>query len=214
MVSIAPHMYSASSVAKVPQSEQDLRLLQYSAQAKGGGTVRVMGYAGTDSSTRADRVGPYPFRLTNDAISFGMRASRIGDIAPSLRLNAGFAIDSTFSDLDRRGSTTRPPREGDAYAFGQAPAGDLAADTWKVTQISVAPYVELPLSLSSKRIDITPGVYAASLLNNVSCAQAPIGDTPTHGGGAAADRRDGPAPPSPRRGHHRGLPAASAPGSE
>ncbi|HEY6881340.1 MAG TPA: TonB-dependent receptor, partial [Polyangiales bacterium] len=140
------------------------------------------GYAGTDSATRSDRVGPYPFRLQSDAIVFGTRASWIGDLTSYARLHAGVAVDATFSDLDRQGSLTRPPREGDPYAFGQAPAGDLAADQWKVAQVSIAPYLELPLSLLNKKLDVTPGVYGASLLNNVNQAIPPIGDTPTHGG--------------------------------
>ena len=169
--------------ARASQRDSDFQRLElaYSGSTADGGTVRVMGYFGTDSSTRADRVGPFPFRLKNDATVFGTRASYIGDLSAHLRLHAGVAIDASFSDLNRQGSLTRPPREGDPYAFGQAPAGDLAADSWKVTQVTVAPYVELPVSLLDKRIDITPGLYVAGLLNNVSRATPPIGDSPTHG---------------------------------
>jgi hypothetical protein len=156
-------------------------VLQYSGQTSDGGTLRVMAYLGKDKSTRLDRVGPYPFQLHSDALAVGMRASWLGDLGAHVRLHAGVAVDTTYSDLSRQGSLTRPPREGDAYAFGQAPAGDLSADAWKVQQISVAPYIELPLSLLSKKLDITPGLYAAGLLNNVSRELPPIGDTPTHG---------------------------------
>ena len=69
---------------------------------------------------------------------------------PNVRLHAGFAVESNFTDLDRQGSLTRPPREGDAYAFGQAPAGDLAADTWKVTQIAFMPLTSRRRSRSSR----------------------------------------------------------------
>jgi hypothetical protein len=160
-------------------------VLQYSQQTSTGGTFRIMGYTGTDSSTRSDRVGPYPFRLKSQDIVFGTRASWIGDLTPWMRLHGGVAVDATFSDLNRQGSLARPPREGDPYAFGQAPAGDLAADKWKVAQVSVAPYLELPLSLIDKKLDVTPGLYASYLLNNVSQAIPPIGDTPTHGGARA-----------------------------
>ena len=155
--------------------------LSYSGQTEDGGTVRVMGYFGTDSALRSDRVGPFPFRLQSDALVFGMRSSWIGDLWPNVRLHAGVAVESSFSDLDRQGSLTRPPREGDPYAFGQAPAGDLAADTWKVTQIALMPYVETPFTLLDKRLEITPGLHFSSILNNVSRALPPIGDTPTHG---------------------------------
>ncbi len=156
-------------------------VLTYTGTDARGSTVRVMGYAGTDSSLRSDRVGPYPFSLKSDAIAFGLRASWLGDLTPNVRLHVGVSVESWFSDLSREGSLTQPPREGDPYAFGQAPAGDLAADAWKVGQIAIAPYAELPMSLWKKRLDITPGVHFASIFNNVSRAQPPIGDTPTHG---------------------------------
>ncbi|MDB4991556.1 MAG: TonB family protein / TonB-dependent receptor [Myxococcaceae bacterium] len=173
--------------ARSSQRDADFQRLElsYSASMSSGKTVRVMGYFGADASTRADVVGPYPFRLKSQATVFGMRASYIGDLNAHLRLHAGVAIDASLGDLNRQGSLTRPPREGDPYAFGQAPAGDLAADAWKVTQVTVAPYLEMPITLFDKRLDITPGLYVAGMLNNVSQAVPPIGDTPTHGTAAA-----------------------------
>jgi hypothetical protein len=177
--------FTSDDPARARSSERDADFhrveLSYSGQTEGGGTVRVMGYFGIDSALRADRVGPYPFRLANDATVFGMRSSWIGDLLPKVRLHVGVAVESNFADLDRQGSLTRPPREGDRYAFGQAPAGDLAADTWKVTQVAVMPYVEAPISLFDKRLEITPGLHFSSIFSNVSRALPPVGDTPTHG---------------------------------
>jgi len=155
--------------------------LSYTGESSGGGTVRAMSYLGTDDSLRADRVGPYPLRVKNHSLVFGGRFTYLGDLNSHLRLHAGVAIDASFGHLNRQGSLTLPPREGDAFAFGQVPAGDLNTDKWRATHVTVAPFFELPISLLDKRIDITPGLYVAGSLNNVSQANPPIGDTPTHG---------------------------------
>jgi hypothetical protein len=162
-------------------AEYNRAVLTYTGQTQGGATARIMAYAGTDKAERTESVGPYPFNQTSDAVVFGMRSSWLGDITPHMRLHAGVAVESSITALNRVGSLTRPPREGDAFAFGQPPAGDSASDAWHVTQVNVGPYIETPLSFWDKRIDVTPGLRLSATLTNASREFPPAGDTPTHG---------------------------------
>jgi hypothetical protein len=75
----------------------------------------------------------------------------------------------------------RPAREGDAYVFGQPPAGDVNADDWTVLRVSAAPFLELPLSFFNDRVNILPGVRLDATVIDVSRALPPSGDTPSHG---------------------------------
>jgi len=159
----------------------DRFVLAYNGTTEGNGTVRVTLYGGTDRAQRADSVGPYSFHLDSKATAAGMRASWIGDLSSYARLHVGVSVESWLTRADRAGSSVRPPREGDLYAFGQPPAGDLAADRWHVAQVNVSPYVELPLSAWKGRLDVTPGLRLSSTLNNVSKEFPARGDSPVHG---------------------------------
>ena len=61
----------------------------------------------------------------------------------SVSVLTGIDVEALASSLERQGSITLPHREGDVFVFGQAPSGDTNADTWSVTQVSAAPFVEL-----------------------------------------------------------------------
>lgn len=153
----------------------------FSGTTASGATVQFMAYGGSDESLRSEAVGPFAYELDTDAKVAGLRASWIGSLAEPLRLHVGVSVESWFTSAQRQGSVVRPAREGDVYAFGQPPAGDLAADRWRTAQINVSPYVELPISLWKKRLDITPGLRLSATLNNASREYPPIGDTPLHG---------------------------------
>jgi hypothetical protein len=57
-----------------------------------------------------------------------------------------------LANLQRSGSPTLPPREGDIVAFGQSVSGKASADTWSAAVTNLAPYTTLEITRGRWRV--------------------------------------------------------------
>ncbi len=156
-------------------------VLRYTRQLDDGARLALGAWVGVDASRRSEQVGAYPSELTADVLRGGLRASWQRDLAPWARLDVGVDVEVSSWDLTRRGSLLRPAREGDVSVFGQAPTPDLNADTWRVRQALVAPYLEVPLTFFGERLQVVPGLRLEADLTDVSRRYPAAGDAPGYG---------------------------------
>lgn len=107
---------------------------------------------------------------------FGRSRSTLG---PGVSLSFGFDGRIASSDLARAGPLTRPAREGDITAFG-APLSDLlAVDSWTVTSVDAAVFVEGEISIGA--LTLTPGVRLAAVGGEASRLTPKVASTPSIG---------------------------------
>lgn len=130
----------------------------YHQQAKQGAEVDVAGWYGQDQGGRFGDFGGVPTSAQSESNLVGFRAEWRGRLSRSWTARFGFDFELVQSETSRRGSITSPPREGDAYVFGRAPADQVNSDRWKTVIASAAPYTELDWSLFDERLHLTPGL--------------------------------------------------------
>ncbi len=123
-----------------------------------GGTVSVVPYYGTDRSDRTSVFGNIPAELSNRSTIFGFRASHTANVNENLATTVGLDSEFVWSRLNRHGSDTTPPREGDFYVFGQMPSDQVNADQWNTMIGGLAPYGELDAGLFGGKFHVIPGV--------------------------------------------------------
>lgn len=123
--------------------------LRYSRLLEDGSSFTITPFIGYDQALTASSYGSIPAELTSKTWKPGVRANFRGKLLPNLVLTLGTDILATSASLDRKGSVTTPPREGDPYIFGRHPSDDLASDNWKaqVTDASVYALAELNVGL-------------------------------------------------------------------
>ncbi|MBX3219324.1 MAG: TonB-dependent receptor [Labilithrix sp.] len=130
----------------------------YHKQLADGAEVDVAPWYGRDSGGRAGNFGGVPTSIETESHLVGLRAEWRGRLAEAWTARAGLDFELVQSESARSGSITSPPREGDAYVFGRAPADQVSADVWKTVLASAAPYAETSWSLFRDRVVVTPGV--------------------------------------------------------
>jgi hypothetical protein len=144
-----------------------------------GSVVRVTPFVGRDSSRRDDDFGPQPDHLDQSAFVYGVRASNRMPLASFLAVTAGVDALGRAARVNRAGSLTDPPREGDVVAFGQPPGSDFAVDSWSVHELDVAPYVVGEIRLG--KVVVTPGVRFDAFFVEGSRQTPRVGQTPAIG---------------------------------
>jgi TonB family protein len=132
--------------------------VRYEKHTQDGATIAITPSWGEDYSTLNNLFGNTPTQVANTSNVFGLRGSWRGPVAPFLSIGVGIDAEVVASSIQRVGSLTSPPREGDIYVFGQAPSGQTTADTWTTTIGSVAPYVEADFAPFGDRLHLVPGV--------------------------------------------------------
>lgn len=142
--------------------------LNYRARSDDGSTLTLTPYLGWDASRLANQVGAVSTDLTRQSMLGGMRASLRRKAASWLTLEVGLDAEVSRHQLKRNGSVGAPPREGDLRVFGQAPPDRISADAWQVTQVGVAPYVELDGALLDGALHIMPGLRVDPYIAEVS----------------------------------------------
>ena len=105
-------------------------------------------------------------------------AARSRNFCPS---GWGSTPTSTSSSIQRLGSLSSPPREGDIYVFGEAPSGQLDSDNWSTVIASVAPYVEADVAPFGDRLHIVPGVRFEPYVLSTSRIVPQVGVVPSVG---------------------------------
>jgi hypothetical protein len=144
-----------------------------------GSVVRVTPFVGHDGSRQDDRFGPQPDHLDQEAAVYGVRASDRMPLFSHVAVTTGLDVLGKTSRLSRAGSLTIPPREGDVVAFGQAPGGDFAVDSWSAHQLDVAPYAVADVTLGP--VVLSPGVRVDAFLVEGSRSTPRVGQTPAVG---------------------------------
>lgn len=98
----------------------------------------------------------------------GLRIDYRRFLSKNITSRTGVDAEFVASESRRKGSLTTPPREGDPYVFGRAPASQQAFDSWDSTVVSVAPYAELDLGLLQDRLHVVPGIRIEPYVQTVS----------------------------------------------
>ncbi len=93
----------------------------------------------------------------------------------------GLDVEATSSSIQRTGSLTSPPREGDIYVFGEAGPDNVNADAWQTFEVTVAPFAQLDWSLADDRIHITPGLRVEPYVISTNHSFPVVGGTPSVG---------------------------------
>lgn len=131
--------------------------IAYRKRLADGAEVDVAPWYGHDRSRRSGAFGGVPTSTETGTHLVGLRTEWRGRLSEALTAQVGLDVELLRSTSERSGSITSPPREGDAYVFGRAPADRINADRWKTTVGSAAPYAEVDWSLLGDRLHLTPG---------------------------------------------------------
>ena len=153
--------------------------LRYTRTLDDGTTMAVTPFWGHDQNQRSASFGGNAQNRDTRTFRYGLRASYRVPITRSTTVTLGVDALASRATLFRQGSLTLPPREGDLYVFGGAPAADVNADSWSSNIVDVAPFV-----FGEFRIGpflVTPGLRADVFLVEASRKTPRIGQTPSIG---------------------------------
>lgn len=132
--------------------------IAYRKQLADGAEVDLAPWYGRDRAGRYGAFGGVPTLAESESHLAGLRAEWRGKLGPELLARTGFDFELVHSLSRRSGSITSPPREGDPYVFGRAPADQVNFDEWKSTIASAAPYAEVDWAPWGDKLHFTPGV--------------------------------------------------------
>ncbi len=157
--------------------------LAYRKELGDGAEVRVAPWLGFDSASRVGRFGSTPTSIETSSTLVGLRSEWRGRLEEQLTARVGFDVEFVSSRVERSGSITSPPREGDAYVFGRPPSDQVNYDDWKTSVASAAPYAEVDYAPFGETLHVTPGLrvepYYLSV-NRRRPADANLPDTGAH----------------------------------
>ncbi len=156
--------------------------VQYEQRSESGAQLQLSPWLGLDRQQYAAAFGLTPAQQSQDDLLYGLRASysllrAARRLTVALRL--GFDLLGEKSDLERGGTLTRPPREGDLAVFGQRPGSEVNADSFAVHTLDAALFATLSLRLRWLRIE--PGLRIGATLLDASRLLPPIGAAPPLG---------------------------------
>ena len=110
---------------------------------EGGSRTKALVFWGYDRGSQESRFGPQPLSLESRAWIWGVRTEHGFHVAGPVHARVGLDVEGRHAALARAGSLTLPPREGDMAVFGQAPAEEIATDTWEIERAAVGPYASI-----------------------------------------------------------------------
>jgi TonB family protein len=156
-------------------------MIKYRYQMPDGSSVWITPSIGRDIQTYTSNFGGPPSTLDIDSDIYALRAGWRGRVWPSVVATAGLDLEATAADINRSGSLTSPPREGDIYVFGEPGPDTVNADTWQATVLTVAPYAQLDWSLFDEKLHVIPGVRVEPYFISGTRSLPPQGSTPSIG---------------------------------
>lgn len=156
--------------------------VQYERRADSAGNLQITPWLGLDEQRYSADFGATPARQSQDDLLYGLRASyytvrTARRLLVTLRL--GLDLLGNRSALERFGTLTRPPREGDLAVFGQRPGSEVNFDTWSVHTVDVA--LSATLSLRLRWLRIEPGLRVGGTLLDASRLLPRVGAAPPLG---------------------------------
>ncbi|HTQ05539.1 MAG TPA: TonB-dependent receptor [Polyangiaceae bacterium] len=152
--------------------------LRYKRVLKDGSSAEVLPWIGWDHSDLTSRFGSVPTSLALDSNIFGLRATYSGKLGDAAVATVGLDLEGTNTTAVRSGSTSSPPREGDAHVFGQPPSDQINGDRWQSFIGSAAPFVQVDLGLFSDALHVVPGVRFDPLFVSVARRLPQDGNNP------------------------------------
>ncbi len=153
--------------------------LRYTRLMSDGSSVAITPWIGTEYDDSVYVYGPEPVHLDVSTLRYGLRATYRRKLNTEATLILGLDFQGASSQVNRVGSLTLPPREGDIVVFGQSPGPQINFDDYKFGVISPAPYAFLELAFGP--LLIVPGLRFAPTLLTGSQLLPPVGNTPPIG---------------------------------
>jgi TonB family protein len=150
--------------------------VRYTNVSEDGDTTILTPFVGADSSELVQRFGATPARLDVSSTRYGARTSYRSRLGSVVTMTTGVDALGTASDVEREGSLTLPPREGDVTVFGQPPGDEVAFDAWSTNIVDVAPYAHADLRFGP--LVVTPGARVDAFLIEGSRKTPRVGQTP------------------------------------
>ncbi|MDX2019013.1 MAG: TonB family protein [Deltaproteobacteria bacterium] len=163
-----------------------------SARAERGFTALIASYRRQVGPSRVDVTPSFVSSRRAEELRFGETPAsiRVDEARPGLRANfhrraLGMDLDAgldalvVLAQVSRRGSLTRPSREGDVRVFGQPPGDDVTADDYRIAVADVGLYAQVGIEIG--RLRLTPGVRADVLLLDGDRLNVPFGEAPRIG---------------------------------
>lgn len=154
-------------------------LVPYERLTPSGASFRVTPHVVRDWRLRDERFGETPATSEVRTTRFGLRADYRESIADEVTVAFGVDGLAAFSDVLRRGSLTRPAREGDVSVFGQPPGDDVSADAFSTGIIDVGVHARAEWDVGP--VTLVPGLRADAYVLQGDRVAPPIGETPRVG---------------------------------
>ena len=152
-----------------------LRYLASTADAQ----TSVTPFFGYDDDRIALKFGGTPATQDVSSFKYGLRAARRERFGEHVHVTAGLDALGAVSTVDRAGSLTLPPREGDVTVFGQPPGDDVATDHYQTHILNVGP--SLATDVVHGPISLTLGVRMENFLIEGSRQTPNVASTPEVG---------------------------------
>lgn len=144
-----------------------------------GASATVTPFFGRDESREEASSGAVPLRLSTAAWKYGVRAVYRSRVLSRATLSLGADVLGTLSSVERVGSSSLPPREGDVSVFGLPPSDEVAADVWSAHVLDAAPFVSGEIDLGP--LTVSPGLRFDAFLIEGSRQTPRVGATPAIG---------------------------------
>lgn len=154
---------------------------RYVSTENDGSETRLTPWFGRERSSLEARFGGTPTELSRRSRQYGLRIGHAQRVSELLTTSVGLDLEAESATLERSGSVSTPPREGDARTFGQPPSSEINSSTWKTLSGSAAPYVEGDIGLLGGQLHVVPGLRVEPFFIAVDRRAPPQGDFPPVG---------------------------------
>jgi hypothetical protein len=144
-----------SSRIQTQQRALQLGYVQYQRVYADRARVFVTPFIASYSHNLRSQSGQVPWEQRTHELRYGLRASYTLPL-PELDVQVGIDAMATASELQRAGTLSLPPREGDITVFGQPPGRELTRDQYAAHDVNVAPYASVNARWHG--LTVTPGV--------------------------------------------------------
>jgi len=153
--------------------------LRYTRLLPDGSSVAVTPWVGNESDDNVYVYGPQPVHLDVSTFRYGLRATYRRKLESEVTLVLGLDLQGANNNVNRVGSLTLPPREGDIVVFGQSPGPQINADTYTYGVVSPATFAFVELNFGP--LSIVPALRLAPTLLQGSQLLPPQGSNPPIG---------------------------------
>jgi hypothetical protein len=142
-----------SSYAEQDRDQSFTRLgFRYVRAFPDGSGASLIPFVGWDQTRRQEIAAQGRADESVTSTVLGLRGEYGAPLSPRSALVVGFDGIVQLANVQRSGSPTLPPREGDIVAFGQSNSGKASADAWSASVGNLAPYTTLEITRGRWRL--------------------------------------------------------------